>query len=177
VHFDEYPADLVRAVGLVVMSAAWTEDKAGELVQLVHSLANDRTREPAKGWAASGQQLIEVFSKVANTDLADRLRRALDFRNEVIHGVFIGGSVLPSWDSETGPEWVSMKRQFSKKGPAGIATVPWSVDSLLALAQEFTDLEHLIDDEISYAMGLKERPRSHSAVLRGNSGEGTDYVD
>jgi hypothetical protein len=150
----------VRAVGLVVMSAAWTEDKAGELVQLVHSLANNHTDEPAKSWAASGQQLIEAFKKIVNRDLADRLRRALDFRNEVIHGVFLPGRSLPLWGSDTGPEWVSMKRRFSKQDPAGIATVPWSVNSLLGLAQEFTDVEHLIDDEISYAMGLKTRPES-----------------
>ena len=161
-QFDEYPAELVRAVGLVVMSAAWTEDKAGELVQLVHSLANDDTDEPANGWAASGQQLIEAFKKVVDPDLADRLRRALEFRNEVIHGVFIPGRSIPLWGSDTGPEWVSMKRRFSKQDPAGIATVPWSVDSLLDLAQEFTDLELLIDDEISFAMGLKERPETDS---------------
>lgn len=157
-QFDEYPPELVRAVGLVVMSAAWTEDKAGELVQLSHSLASADTDEPAKGWAASGQQLIEAFKKVVAADLADRLRRALEFRNEVIHGVFLPGSSLPLWGGETGPDWVSMKRRFSKTDPASIATVPWSVDGLLGLAQEFTDLEQLIDEEISYAMGLKTRP-------------------
>jgi hypothetical protein len=102
------------------MSAAWTEDKAGELVQLVHSLSNDHTREPTKGWAASGQQLIEAFKKFVNPDLADRLRRALEFRNEVIHGVFLPGRSLPLWGSDTGPEWVSMNVVSASKTRRGL---------------------------------------------------------
>lgn len=151
-QFDEYPADLVRAVGLVVMSAAWTEDKVGELVQLTHQISNGHDR-PAKGWAASGQQLVEAFGKVVAADLADRLGRALEYRNEVVHGVFLGGSGSP-------PFWVTMKRQFSKQDPAGFAAAQWTVGRLLEVAQELTDLEHLVDDEISYAMGLKTRPEA-----------------
>lgn len=149
--FDEYPPELVRAIGLVVMSAAWTEDKAGELVQLTHRIANGH-EEAAKGWAASGQQLTEAFRRVVAADLADRLARALDLRNEVVHGVFLGGKGSP-------PFWVTLKRQFSKRDPAAYGMAGhWTVANLLDLAQEFTDLEHLIDDEISYAMGLKSRP-------------------
>jgi hypothetical protein len=35
-NYLNYPDELVRAVGLVVLSAAWAEDKAGELVTLHH---------------------------------------------------------------------------------------------------------------------------------------------
>ncbi len=149
--FDEYPPDLVRAVGLVVMSAAWAEDKAGELVQLTHLLANGH-EQAAKGWAASGQQLVEAFGKVVAADLCDRLSGALELRNEVIHGVFLGGKGSP-------PFWMTMKRQFSKRDPAAYGMGgQWTVDTVLELAQEFTELESLIDEEISYAMGLKDRP-------------------
>jgi hypothetical protein len=151
VNFNEYPPDLVRAIGLVVMSAAWTEDKAGELVQLTHQIANGH-EQAAKGWAVSGQQLVEAFRKVVAADLADRLTGALELRNQVIHGVFLGGTGSP-------PFWVTLKREFSKRGPATSAMAgQWTVARLLDLAQEFTDLENLIDDEISYAMGLKDRP-------------------
>ncbi|CDO32420.1 hypothetical protein BN979_05249 [Mycolicibacterium vulneris] len=133
------------------MSAAWTEDKAGELVQLMHQIANGH-EVAAKGWAASGQQLIEAVGKVVTADLAARLTRALELRNEVVHGVFLDSKGTP-------PFWVTMKRQFSKRDPAAYGmAAQWTVASLLDLAQEFTDLEHLIDDEISYAMGLKTRP-------------------
>ncbi|MCA4727386.1 hypothetical protein [Mycolicibacterium fortuitum] len=151
-QFDEYPADLVRAVGLVVMSAAWTEDKAGELVQLTHMLENGHTDQAAKGWAASGQQLVEALGKVVAADLIDRLSQALELRNNVVHGVFLGGGGEP-------PSWGAMKRRLGRQDPAGYTmTGMWTVAALLDLAQEFTDLENLIDDEISYAMGLKERP-------------------
>lgn len=133
------------------MSAAWTEDKAGELVQLTHQIANGH-EQAAKGWAASGQQLIEAFRRVVAADLADRLARALELRNEVVHGVFLGGEGSP-------PVWVTMKRHFSRRDPAAYGMAgQWTVANLLDLAQEFTDLENLIDDEISYAMGLKSRP-------------------
>lgn len=157
--FDEYPPELVRAVGLVVLSAAWTEDKAGELVQLTHSLA-ENTGAPAKGWAASGRQLVEAFAKVVDPALAQHLQRLLDFRNEVVHGVFIGGRALALWEGDVGPEWVTMKRQLGKDDPARIAAVPWSVQSLLDLAHDLSVMEREIDDEISYVMGLKERPPS-----------------
>ena len=85
--FNEYPPDLVRAVGLVVMSAAWAEDKAGELVQLTHQIANGH-EQAAAGWAASGQQLVEAFGNVVAADLSERLKRALSLRNELIHGSF-----------------------------------------------------------------------------------------
>jgi hypothetical protein len=151
VHFDEYPPELVRAVGLVVMSAAWAEDKAGELVQLTHQIVNGH-KQAANGWAASGQQLVEAFGNVVAADLSDRLTRALALRNEVIHGVFLGGKGSP-------PFWYTMKRQFSKRDPAAYGMAgEWTVANLLDLAQEFTDLENLIDDEISYAIGLKDRP-------------------
>lgn len=150
-HFDEYPPELVRAVGLVVMSAAWAEDKAGELVQLTHQIVNGH-KQAANGWAASGQQLVEAFGNVVAADLSDRLTRALALRNEVIHGVFLGGKGSP-------PFWYTMKRQFSKRDPAAYGMAgEWTVANLLDLAQEFTDLENLIDDEISYAIGLKDRP-------------------
>ncbi|SIS03729.1 hypothetical protein [Williamsia sterculiae] len=155
--FDEYPPELVRAVGLVVMSAAWAEDKAGELVQFSHQRSTG-TWGPARGWAASGRQLVEAFEKVVGPVLAKRLQHFLDYRNEVVHGVFIRGEFVPLWDGEVNPEWVSMKRQMGKDDPASIASVPWTVDSLLELARDLSTLELEIDNEISYAMGLRTRP-------------------
>ncbi|MCV6970320.1 hypothetical protein [Mycobacterium bohemicum] len=102
------------------MSAAWAEDKAGELVQLTHQIG-DRSRAGRQGLGGIWQQLVEAFGNVVAADLADRLNRALSLRNEVIHGVFLGGKDSP-------PFWFTMKRQFSKRDPAAYGMAgQWTV--------------------------------------------------
>lgn len=148
--FNEYPPDLVRAVGLVVMSAAWVEDKAGELISLHHG--THETGEAHRSWAASGKQLIEALSTCAPVETVDDLRRALEFRNEVVHGVFLGGPAARAmgWDAD----WVTLKRWMKRDAPATYAFIPWNVQNLHGLADEFTRLERALDDEISAFMGL-----------------------
>lgn len=155
--FDEYPPELVRAVGLIVMSAAWAEDKAGELISLHHG--THKTGDPHSAWAASGKQLIAALSEVAPDRVVEDLRRALDFRNEVVHGVFLGrlAAQAMNWDAD----WVTMKRSMGRKIPARMGLIPWNIENLLGLATEFTRLERALDDEISKFMGIPiDEPQS-----------------
>lgn len=144
---------MVREIGLVVIAAAWVEDLAGELVQLRSNL-DDGSSRPAKGWAAGGEQLAEALEKVAGGDLADRLRKAQKARHQVVHGVFLG--IDGSQECEA--VWASMKRKISKADPPSYEVASWKPGGLRALIEEFAAIEGLLDDEISYAMGLKVRP-------------------
>lgn len=153
-----YPPELIQAVGHVVMSAAWVEDKAGELVNLPTLLPGGDPNIPAKGWAASGEQLTTAFEKVAGKQLADRLRQALEHRNDVVHGVFVEGEMFAPQGTSGAPSWVTMKRQFGRSKPAEYSLKGWKELELDALAAELSAIEDLIDDEISYMMGLKNRP-------------------
>jgi hypothetical protein len=102
-----YPDELVRAVGLVVLYAAWAEDKAGELISLHHGI---HEATPHRDWAASGERLCKALEAVSSPDLAERLKRALDARHHVIHGVFLWSS------NEVGGH--TMKRQLGRSDPA-----------------------------------------------------------
>lgn len=51
-----------------------------------------------------------------------------------------------------------MKRQFGRSKPAEYSLKGWKELELDALAAELSAIEDLIDDEISYMMGLKNRP-------------------
>lgn len=153
-----YPPELIQAVGHVVMSAAWVEDKAGELINLTAMVQGGDRSTPVKGWAASGQQLVTEFEKVAGKELADRLRQALEHRNDVVHGVFLGGERVGMSDPNGTPTWVTMKRQLGKSKPPQYSLKGWKNPGLEKLAAELSAIEDLIDDEISYTMGLKERP-------------------
>jgi hypothetical protein len=151
---NAYPPELVRAVGLVVMAAAWVEDLAGELVQLRGHLETCERNKPVKGWAATGEQLAEALEKAAGKELADRLRRAQELRHKVVHGIFLDFGGL----FEDGhPDWVTMKRKLSKNDPTSVEVANWKVGGLDALITELAMIEDLLDDEISYAMGLKKR--------------------
>jgi hypothetical protein len=149
-----YPPELIRAVGLVVMAAAWVEDLAGEFVQLKGYLESDDPNKPVKGWAATGEQLAMALEKVAGDELANRLRRAQDLRHKVVHGIFLdlGGHLQ---DEPSG--WASMKRKLSKNDPPSVEIASWKIGGLNTLIEEFAAIEDILDDEISYAMGLKER--------------------
>lgn len=149
-----YPRELIYDVGNVVMSAAWVEDKAGELVQLVNSVIPGNPNVPAKGWAASGKCLIEELGKIVDSGLAERLDKALESRNHVVHGVFLGGSSAEL----RGASWITMKRELGSREPAKYEIAGFGPRALFALADELSSIELIIDDEISYAMGIKERP-------------------
>ncbi|MCH9669652.1 MAG: hypothetical protein K0U80_17615 [Actinomycetia bacterium] len=138
-----YPDELARAVGLVVIYAAWAEDGAGELIGLHHGV-NEPIRH--RDWAASGQQLCNGLAAVTYRELAHRLERALDRRNHVVHGVFL-------WqrDASVG---LTMKRRRGLSDPAGFEMVSWSVTALNALVSEFQIIRELIDQEISRFMGI-----------------------
>ena len=146
-NYLNYPDEPARAVGLVVLCAAWTEDKAGELVTLHHGLHEAIQH---RDWAASGERLSKALEAVAPCAIAHRLKRALDFRHHVVHGVFL-------WESnEVGGR--TLKRRLGRTGPASFETVTWSIHSLSELAEEFQAIEELIDREISRFMGLPSDP-------------------
>ncbi|TFD62707.1 hypothetical protein E3T39_01855 [Cryobacterium suzukii] len=148
-----YAPELIRAVGVVVMTAAWVEDLAGELVQLSGYLKSDDPNKPVKGWAATGEQLAAALESVAGEELANRLRRAQVLRHKVVHGIFLDLGGLP--DEHSG--WASIKRNLSKNDPPSVEFATWKTGGLDTLIQEFAAIEDILDDEISYAMGLKER--------------------
>ena len=153
-----YPPELIQSVGHVVMSAAWLEDKAGELVHLKTMVQGGDPNIPTKGWAASGGQLVTEFKKVADEQLAERLEMALELRNDVVHGVFVGGEVFGPAESSETPTWATMKRQLGRSNPPQYSIKGWMDTGLATLASELSAIEELIDEEISYAMGLKVRP-------------------
>jgi hypothetical protein len=127
-----YPVDLVQSVGHVVMFAAWVEDKAGELIQLVAMTEAKELRVPVKGWAASGAALVTELRRVTNNELADRLGAALELRNDVVHGVFLSGDIFADAQSGEEPTWASMKRKLGRVEPAQYAFKNWDVASLNA---------------------------------------------
>lgn len=149
-----YPPELIRSVGLVVMTAAWVEDLAGEPVQLTGYLESDDPNKPVKGWAATGEQLAVALEKVAGEALATRLRRAQDLRHKVVHGIFLdlGGHLQDELSGRA-----SMKRKLSKNDPPSVEVANWKIGGLDTLIEEFAAIEDIPDDEISYAVGLKER--------------------
>jgi hypothetical protein len=124
--YPNYPDEPARAVGRVILSAAWAEDKAGELVTLNHG-SHEAT--PHRDWAASGDRLCKALGAVAPQAIAERLKRGLEFRHQVVHGVFL-------WDSNevAGP---TLKRKLGKTGPASFEMPQWSIQSLSELAEEF----------------------------------------
>jgi hypothetical protein len=61
-NYLNYPDELVRAVGLVVLYAAWAEDKAGELISLHHGI---HEATPHRDWAASGERLCKALEVVS----------------------------------------------------------------------------------------------------------------
>jgi hypothetical protein len=140
-----YPVELRAAVGLVVLTAASTEDKAGELIMLHHG-----THAPAahRDWAASGERLCNALAAVAPQHLADRLKKVLDIRHHVIHGIFL-------W--REGHGGMTLKRALGRQAPASFDSIYWTLDMLEGLAAEFEAIELLIDDEISKFMGLPYR--------------------
>ncbi|MBN8423090.1 hypothetical protein JF531_00965 [Microbacterium esteraromaticum] len=161
-----YPDELIRAVGHVVMAAAWVEDKAGELVMLASFNAGNEDWSPAPGWASSGRALVEKLRAVSSDALADRLGTALERRNYVVHGVALPGEHLVPEHPSPDSTWAFMKRRMGRDAPAGFSYNGLTVESLDALARELSAIEDLLDDEISVAMGLRPPPEDGRPARR-----------
>jgi hypothetical protein len=154
-----YRPDLIMSVGHVVMAAALAEDTAGELIELVARIAGHESDVPAKGWAATGSALIAEIKKVVGTELVDRMVNALQLRNDVVHGIFIGMGANSSGKSGMSGPFMSMKRDLNRSKPAQFLLKDWSVESLNALAIELCEIEELLGNEISITMKTR-RPKA-----------------
>jgi hypothetical protein len=91
-------------------------------------------------------------SKRFSPGLAERLKRALDARHHVVHGVFLWSS------NEVGSH--TLKRQFGRSDPASFEMGGWSLRALYELVEEIQMIEELIDQDISRFMGLQSAPKS-----------------
>jgi hypothetical protein len=155
------PADLLAAIGRVVVAASSVEDQAGELIALL----DGSYRRPSPGpqeyspalndWARSGGQLVEAMQK-HGVPLAHELSALLERRNEIVHGIVL---------HTDGSVFATMKRVMVKRSDidksAKFKVTEWSIADLLALVADMEKIEKVHSDEISRVMGI---PAPRTAV-------------
>lgn len=135
----------VHQIGLVISQAAATEHAAGQIVAVSASGPFDPPID--KAWTRSGTQLQESLKPHVPETLLDRLKTAIDFRNEVAHG-FQGEITdtetyellgLPVDTIQSGDR-ITVKRN-PKKGADPFNSLIWRGDSLKKLHKELIAIE------------------------------------
>jgi hypothetical protein len=135
----------LRQIGLVISQAAATEHAAGQIIAVSESGPFDPPIN--KAWTRSGTQLQESLKPHVPEALLERLKTAIDLRNEVAHG-FQGEITdtetyellgLPVDAIQSG-DHITLKRN-PKKGAASFNTLIWRGDSLKALHKELIAIE------------------------------------
>ena len=135
----------LRQIGLVISQAAATEHAAGQIIAVSESGPFDPPIN--KAWTRSGTQLQERLKPHVPEALLDRLKTAIDLRNEVAHG-FHGEITdaetyellgLPVDAIQSGDR-ITMKRN-PEKGAASFNTLIWRGDSLKKLHKELIAIE------------------------------------
>lgn len=146
---------LAQAVGWVVIRAGRAEGTAGELVML--------HREPhvsvkRSGWHESGEPLVQALTDLADRlssdelrTLAHRLRKAAEWRHDVVHG---------EWVPAPGVGVVTFRRQRPKVAPdGGYAGRQWTIERLQHLGDEYRTIESGLANLVS---DFTQLPRSTS---------------
>lgn len=161
---DSYYSDsLARAVGYVVLEAAQSEDRIGELVQLRAGSGDPHTQ-----WWASGQVLIEAVKSIGDPELdplVAGMGHLYPLRNEVVHSIWLMGHKGFS-------AFRMMRTKSTRKDPQ---TPSYSVGDfqphedgdplryLEELARSFRRLDRMASEALSDAMGLQRDP--HGSLL------------
>lgn len=135
----------LRQIGLVISQAAATEHAAGQIVAVSKSGPFDPPID--KAWARSGTQLQESLKPHVPESLLDRLKTAIDLRNEVAHGFHSEITnteayelLGPPVDAIQSGDRITVKRD-PKKGAAPFQTLTWRGDALKELHKELIAIE------------------------------------
>lgn len=135
----------LRQIGLVISQAAATEHVAGQIVAVSESGPFDPPID--KAWTRSGTQLQESLKPHVPESLLDRLKNAIDFRNEVAHGFQTEITDTETYellglpvDAIQSGDRITMKRD-PKKGAAPFKNLIWRGGGLKKLHKELIAIE------------------------------------
>lgn len=144
-----FPRELAEAVGYVALTATEAEEQIGELINLAHFEVTGLLGEgdAPRGWWASGTQLADALKRVPDArflHIEERYRELFPVRNDALHSLWLSPKDLDMH--------FSMRRMKpSKDKPHSRHTLKAhsTIDSLWALAADFTELTEMVDAEIT----------------------------
>ncbi|MFW9033718.1 hypothetical protein [Corynebacterium striatum] len=135
----------LRQIGLVISRAAATEHVAGQIIAVSKSGPFDSPID--KAWTRSGTQLQESLKPHVPESLLDRLKTAIDLRNEVAHGFHSEITDTEAYELLGSPvdaiqsgDRITVKRE-PKKDAAPFKTLTWRGDALKELHKELIAIE------------------------------------
>src|SRR5699024_6038590 len=135
----------LRQIGLVISQAAATEHAAGQIIAVSESGPFDPPIN--KAWTRSGTQLQESLKPHVPESLLDRLKTAIDLRNEVAHSFQSEITDTETYkllvrrvDANQSGERITVKRN-PENGAAPLNTRNWKGDGLKKLHKELIAIE------------------------------------
>ncbi|AGE35642.1 hypothetical protein [Corynebacterium urealyticum] len=135
----------LRQIGLVISQAAAAEHAAGQIVAVSESGPFDPPID--KAWTRSGTQLQEALKPHVPEPLLERLKTAIDLRNEIAHGFQSETTDTETYellglpvDTIQFDDRITIKRN-PKKGADDFKVLTWRGDSLKELHKELVAIE------------------------------------